>query len=64
VQLDSGDIKLDLSVVTWVPGTWVPDPIEISLDLWVITLIIENIYFFQVLKFASQGVARVILHPT
>jgi hypothetical protein len=32
--------------------------------LWAITLIIENIYFFQVLKFASQGVARVILHPT
>jgi hypothetical protein len=58
VQSDSGEVKLDLSVAIWVP-----DSTEASLDLWAITLIIENIYS-QFLKFASQGVTDVILHPT
>jgi hypothetical protein len=41
VQSDSDDVKLHLSVATWVL-----EPTEVSLDLWVITLFIENIYFF------------------
>jgi hypothetical protein len=41
VQSVSGDVKLDLSVATWLPG-----PTESSLNLWAITLIIENIYSF------------------
>jgi hypothetical protein len=52
------DVKLDLSVATWIP-----DPTEAHLDLWAITLIIENIYSFEFLKLASHGVTHVILHP-
>ena len=59
VQSDSGDVKLDLSLATWVP-----DPTEGSSDLWATTLIIECVYLFYFLKFASLGVTQVILHPT
>jgi hypothetical protein len=41
VQSASGNVKLDLSVVTWVS-----DPIEASFYFWAITLIIVNIYSF------------------
>jgi hypothetical protein len=41
VQSVSGDVKLDLSVATWVS-----DPTEDSFYLWVITLITVNMYSF------------------
>jgi hypothetical protein len=41
VQSISVDVKLDLSLVTWVP-----DPTEASLDLWGSTLTIECVYLF------------------
>jgi hypothetical protein len=40
VRSDFGDVKLDLSVATWLP-----DPTQAYLDPWAITLIIENIYY-------------------
>jgi hypothetical protein len=39
VQSDSDDVKLDLSLATWVP-----DPTEDSSDLWVARSIIECVY--------------------
>jgi hypothetical protein len=58
-QSDSHDVKRDLSFATWVP-----DPTEASSDLWATTLIIECVYLFKFIKFASLGVTQVILHPT
>jgi hypothetical protein len=59
VQSDSRDVKRDLSLVTWVP-----DPTEPSSDLWATNLIIECVYLFYFLKFASLVFTQVILHPT
>jgi hypothetical protein len=56
---DSRDVKRDLSL-----STWVPDPTEASSDLWATILIIECVYLFYFLKFASLRVRHVILHPT
>jgi hypothetical protein len=39
VQSDSGDVKLDLSLATWVP-----DPTEGSSDLWATSSVIECVY--------------------
>jgi hypothetical protein len=58
-QSDSRDVKQDVSLATWVP-----DPTEGSSDLWATTLIIECVYLFYFLKFASLGVTHVILHAT
>jgi hypothetical protein len=58
-QSDSRDVKRDPSLATWVP-----DPTEASSDLWATILIIECVYLFYFLKFASLGVTQVILHPT
>jgi hypothetical protein len=58
VQSVSGDVKLGLSLATWVP-----DPTEASSDLSGNTLIIERVYLFLFLKFASLGLAHVILYP-
>jgi hypothetical protein len=59
VQSHSDDVKLDLSLATWVP-----DPTAVSSDLWATPLINKCVYLFSFLKFASLGVAHVILHPT
>jgi hypothetical protein len=57
-QSDSRDVKRDLSLATWVL-----DPTEASSDLWATNSIIECVYLFYFLKFASLGVTHVILHP-
>jgi hypothetical protein len=58
-QLDSRDVKRDLS-----SATWVPDPTEASSDFWANTLITECVYLFYFLKFASLVFTQGILHPT
>jgi hypothetical protein len=58
-QSDSSDVKRDLSLATLVP-----DPTEASSDLWATILIIECVYLFYFLKFASLVFTQVILHPT
>jgi hypothetical protein len=41
-----------------------PDPTEASSDLWATTLIVEYLYLFYFLKFASLVFTQFILHPS